>query len=243
MNRFFAFGCSFTNFAYPTYADILSLNFDHYQNWGRGGSGNHFIFNSIIEANQRHNFSTDDTIIVQWTNTGREDRYSHNGWIGDGNIYSQLTYNEDWVKKYITERGCLLRDLAFIQAVYLLLINAKCNFKFISMVPLSKHDEWIDHNNSEVKNNDIYQVYKEVLQVIRPSFYETVYNKQWLTEMYHNGKLRDSHPTPNEHLEYIRKVLPEFIITNKMEEFAEQETIKFLNNQKSNFKRSLVKRF
>jgi len=36
---------------------------------------------------------------------------------------------------------------------------------------------------------------------------------------------------------------PEFIITNKMEEFAEQETIKFLNNQKSNFKRSLVKRF
>ena len=121
MNRLFAFGCSFTNFAYPTYADILSLNFDHYQNWGRGGSGNHFIFNSIIEANQRYNFSTDDTIIVQWTNTGREDRYCHNGWIGDGNIYSQLTYDEDWVKKYITERGCLLRDLAFIQASYTIL--------------------------------------------------------------------------------------------------------------------------
>jgi hypothetical protein len=58
-----------------------------------------------------------------------------------------------------------------------------------------------------------------------------------------NGQERDSHPTPNEHLEYIRKVLPEFTVTNKMEEFAEQETIKFLNNQRSDFKRSRVKRF
>lgn len=241
MNRFFAFGCSFTNFVYPTYADLLSLNFDFYQNWGQGGAGNQFIFNSIIEANQRYRFDANDTIIVQWTNTGREDRYLHKGWIGDGNIYSQLTYDDEWVKKFVTERGCIIRDFAFIQAVYLLLSNIKCNFKFISMVPLSKHDEWVDYDN-EKTNNDVYQLYSKVLQEIRPSYYEVIYKKQWSTEMYHNGKPRDSHPSPNEHLEYIRQVLPEFTITDAMKDLAEKESLQFFNNQQSKFSRQRLLR-
>lgn len=240
LNRFFTFGCSFTNFPYPTYADILSLNFDSYQNWGRGGSGNHFIFNSIIEANQRNNFCPSDTVIVQWTNTGREDRYAHHGWIGDGNIYSQLTYDEEWVKKHITERGCLLRDLAFIQAAYMILKNINCKLYFISSVPITKHDDWFDIIS--LKNNDVYNLYENVIKEIKSSYYEVIFQNEW-KHFTDNGQERDSHPTPNEHLEYIRKVLPEFTVTNKMEEFAEQETIKFLNNQRSDFKRSRVKRF
>jgi hypothetical protein len=61
--------------------------------------------------------------------------------------------------------------------------------------------------------------------------------------MYQNGKQRDSHPSPNEHLEYIQKVLPEFEITDKMKELASIESIKFFNNEKTNFKRPKVHRF
>lgn len=240
MNRFFAFGCSFTKFVYPTYADLLSLNFDFYENWGRGGSGNHFIFNSVVEANQRHRFNAQDTIIVQWTNTGREDRYVDKSWIGDGNIYSQLTYNESWVKQFVCERGCLIRDFAFIKATQVLLAATGCNFKFISMVPLLKHDEWLDNNRE--KNHDVCSLYKDVLDLVRPSFFEIVYNNSWSTQMFHNGKHRDSHPSPNEHLEYIRKVLPEFDVTNLMTKFADNETNKFFNNLPSRWQHQNIKR-
>lgn len=35
MTRLFTFGCSFTKFFWPTWADILGQEFDYYENWGR----------------------------------------------------------------------------------------------------------------------------------------------------------------------------------------------------------------
>ena len=48
MKRLFTFGCSVTEFIWPTWADILGREFDYYENWGRVGAGNLYIFNSII---------------------------------------------------------------------------------------------------------------------------------------------------------------------------------------------------
>ena len=39
MRRLITFGCSHTNHRYPTWANILGLNFDKLLNFGRGGSG------------------------------------------------------------------------------------------------------------------------------------------------------------------------------------------------------------
>ena len=46
--RFFAFGCSFTNYYWPTWADIIGQDSNFYENWAQPGAGNHFIFNSIM---------------------------------------------------------------------------------------------------------------------------------------------------------------------------------------------------
>ena len=51
--RLFAFGCSFTCYIYPTWADIIyqSLNEDcEFYNCGRSGGGNLFISHRITEA-------------------------------------------------------------------------------------------------------------------------------------------------------------------------------------------------
>ena len=37
MSRLFTFGCSFTNYAWPTWADFLGLEFEHFENWGVSG--------------------------------------------------------------------------------------------------------------------------------------------------------------------------------------------------------------
>lgn len=240
MKRFFAFGCSFTKYLYPTYADLISLNFDFYENWGQGGAGNHYIFNSFIEANQRHNFHPGDTIIIQWTNTGREDRYLNDSWIGDGNIYSQTTYDDEWVKKFVTERGCLVRDLAFIKACYLILKSIGCNFQFISMVPLYKHNEWKD---SFFKNHDdVYKLYKDVIEVIRPSYYEIIFKGNWSLDITYQNKPRDQHPSPLEHLQYVEKILPEYQITQSMQQLAIEKTEKFFGNKKTYFKHKPLNR-
>jgi hypothetical protein len=120
MSRLFAFGCSFTNYRWSTWADCLAPEFDSFENWGQSGAGNHYIFNSIMEADQRHNFSTGDTVVVCWTNVMREDRYTDR-WQTLGNVTTCPIYNPDYVRDAVTERGCLIRDLAMIKATQVLL--------------------------------------------------------------------------------------------------------------------------
>ena len=72
MSRLFAFGCSFTNYRWSTWADCLAPEFDSFENWGQAGAGNHYIFNSVMECDQRHNFGAGDTVVVCWLERSRQ---------------------------------------------------------------------------------------------------------------------------------------------------------------------------
>jgi hypothetical protein len=223
--RFFSFGCSFTNYDWVTWPDLISDHFDFYQNWGHPGGGNLFISNSIMEADQRHTFTSDDTIIVCWTNVAREDKYTNQGWHLPGNIYTQRVYSEEWVKFWITERGCLIRDIAIIKLVKSFLELKQCKWIFLSMVPLDTHTQYSKHIEN---NKDIINLYSDVVASIRPSFVEVLYNNDFsnkTTKLPNN----DPHPTPLEHLEYLEKVVTEFPISDKMRDIAKIETEKLMN--------------
>ena len=177
--RFFAFGCSFTtNNSRPTWADIVGAQFSEYQNWARGGSGNQYIFNSLIECNQRNKFTKDDTAMIMWSSTTREDRYvkHRNGWISNGNIYRQNIYPEDWVKQFACERGYLIRDLAVIAAACDLLRAWGVNYKMMSMMPIHMLEALDDVTLTE--NHDVINLYKPALDEIAPSVYEVIFNSE-----------------------------------------------------------------
>ena len=104
--RIFTFGCSFTNYLWSTWANILGYEFREaeFYNFGKSGAGNQYIFNTLMQADAAYDFTHEDLIIVQWTNVSREDRYfhagaeilnstetSHGAWSTPGNIYSQDT--------------------------------------------------------------------------------------------------------------------------------------------------------
>ena len=236
MKRLFTFGCSFTGFHWPTWADILGKEFDYYENWGTLGAGNQYIFNSLVECKTRHQFTSNDTIIIMWTNVAREDRYIDRHWVTPGNILTQNFYNKDYVEKIFCERGFLIRDLATIAAAIDLLKSWNVKFEFLSMVPISNIDQY--HNNNSNNTEDILSLYKDIFQFIKPSVYETVFKFDWwsrsskffslsaiesknkTTEFYswlnsnkHNFR-PDPHPTPEEHLEYLNKVLPNYTISD-----------------------------
>lgn len=181
MKRLFTFGCSFTNYCWPTWADILATQYNQYQfseNWGRAGGGNQYIFNSVVECITRNKLSSDDHVIVMWTSANREDRYVRGEWIGAGNIYNQAIYDKSFIKNFTDERGYLIRDLAAIQATKYILEHLNISHDFLSMLPLTKSD--LNNLTMDIENvTDVLDLYKDTVASIKPSVFEIVFKNDW----------------------------------------------------------------
>lgn len=214
MNRLFAFGCSFTSYAWSTWADILGKQATEYQNWGLLGAGNQYIFNSVFECDQRHHFQSNDTVVVCWTNVFREDRYVYK-WSQLGNIYTQPLYDARWVKQNITERGCLIRDLAFVKAVKNFLEQRQVNWRFISMVPIDQTDQYKESKFNH--NQDVIDLYQDVIETIGSSFWEILKDRPRCQF--------DLHPLPADHLYYVDQVLPEFAVSDQTRQLILKEDL------------------
>lgn len=91
MPRLIVFGCSFTYQNYPTWADILSLSFDSYENYARGGAGHRYILTALQQRLMRGDITPDDTIIVQWSSSYRFDAYKEGKWTCRGGVH----FNDD----------------------------------------------------------------------------------------------------------------------------------------------------
>lgn len=178
MNRLFTFGCSFTKYHWPTWADIVGKEYLEFENWGQAGGGNSFIFYSLMECIKRKKITKHDTIMIMWTSIGREDRYIRKqGWLTPGSIYNQSYYDSEFVKKFADPTGYLLRDLAHIAASRQILESIGCQYYFMSTVPLSIYD---DNTNDEFDiDSQMLSLYYDDVSIICPSVYEVVFNKDW----------------------------------------------------------------
>lgn len=233
MSRLFTFGCSFTQYwRWPTWADALGQEADHFENWGVCGSGNSLILYSLIECHQRNQIGAGDNVYIMWTNTSREDRYVQDRWLEGGNVYwsagSELP--AEYVRRFACERGYLIRDMSTMAAVHQLLQHWGCRYEFFSMVPFlttNQQNELGVNPDREITNDqDVTQLYQSTLEHIKPSVYQTVFDSKWFSgngilDAY-DGVRRDFHPTPTEHLAYLDHVVPGLI--------KKESTIKWMHN-------------
>lgn len=209
--RLFTFGCSFTRYCWPTWANILGEEFDSFENWGKAGAGNSFILYSLMECHQRNNLTTDDTVIVMWTSAGREDRWVNNAWIAPGSIYNQDTYDQNFVVKFADPTGYLIRDLAILTATRHVLDNIGCTYHFLQMAPWDLVDD--SRHKKETVDSRLYKLYNKELERIKPSVYDTVFNGNWSSRNDLKPLVNDDHPIPGEHLIYLEQVLPQYEIS------------------------------
>jgi hypothetical protein len=210
----FTFGCSFTNYRWSTWADILGTQYKEFHNWAQSGAGNHYIFNSIVEANQRHNFTASDTVVVCWTNVMREDRYTDR-WQTLGNVTTCPIYNTDYVRDAVTERGCLIRDMAMIKAAMVLLKTKRnLTWRFISVCPVGNPQQF---DNTPSADQDVLSLYQDVLNTMLPSYQEILFKDGWRNS-------GDPHPTPKEHLAYLDQVLPGWVTNDEIRATIVQES-------------------
>jgi len=228
--RFFAFGCSFTQYKWPTWADIIGSNIEFYENWGYSGRGNHYIFNSIIECDAKHKFNQDDLVIVMWSKIDREDRYVDGDWICAVPSMFEKNYGREWCMKYAGDhRANTVRDLAMIKASQVLLDHRGCDWTTLAWAPiinldidavsldnaaLFKKDEhaginyWSrlfdsisDRQNpiTEFVCSDVVNTYRDIFINFKKCMYSVGLHK--------TGNV-DQHPTPLEHLYYIKSIWP-----------------------------------
>ena len=176
--RLFTFGCSFTGYDWPTWADILGKGFKFFENWGRLGGGNQFIFNSLVECHLRNTLTKNDVVCIMWTNVTRIDRYLNNDWALAGNIYTQNQPDLKWMREFSDVRGYYIRDLAILYATDQLLKNIGCKYHFLSMVPMMNVDQYTLADASD-NINDFVGLYKETLDKIAPSIFEVVFDYNW----------------------------------------------------------------
>ena len=209
--RVFAFGCSFTSYIYPTWADILASEMPNaeYYNFGLSGAGNMFIAARVIEANRRFKFTETDLIMIMYSTSFREDRYIDNAWQGPGHIYNQSYYPmKTFVYPYCQPRGMLLKDLAMIEASSSYIRSLPCgNVLLRSTAVLDEAKDALTFVEEETI--DIVALYKELLDSFPPNMYDTEFPNGWKhgVKYINDGKLvEDAHPTPQNYYNYLSKI-------------------------------------
>jgi hypothetical protein len=211
--RLFTFGCSFTGYKYPTWANIMNKHVPQaeFYNLGRSGGGNVFIANRITEANRKFNFCDTDLVMVMWSTFCREDRYLPNrGWMTPGNIYTQDELDfatTEYLVKWADPLTFLVRDLSIIELTSTYLKSLPCDDICMLSVPF---DHQMDHANAVAQN--MLDAYSGLEDSYPLSMFELEMNGHWdhsshYVESWSNGeKHGDYHPSPARYAEYLRKI-------------------------------------
>jgi hypothetical protein len=192
MKRLFTFGCSFTEYSWPTWANLLSPNFNYFENWGYRGIGNRGIAERVAECCIKNNFTKDDVIIVQWSTHLRNDWYHiHHlpegrppGWKTSGSIFTNtntLLYDEQWVDLFFYEPAYIMHTLNNIKLVQGLLESTGAHWYMTSITDF--RDLAIDSTSERYiqPTRTLFEYYPEF------KFYDTIwttYSKNWLTPLY-----------------------------------------------------------
>lgn len=233
--RAFFFGCSFTHYYWPTWADLLAREIKETHVYAQVGAGNFYIYQALIEATVKYNIGPDDLVMIMLSNATREDRYTRKeGWMTPGNLFFQDLYSKDFLDKFFCEKGYLMRDLALAEGMMRILNSTGADHHTMSIVPL---DSLSSDSRKMDRVSDVVNFYSKTLSKIKPNVLDTVFNGDWnsrplrpkYTTHWAPGTYTDNHPTPLEHLEYLETIFPSLSLSDSTKEYAETSTAELLS--------------
>lgn len=248
--RFFAFGCSYTQYSYMTWADIIGVNYDEYHNYGAAGSSNTFIMNRVVEVNDICKFNSEtDYVIVMLTGIGRFSFLRDAGqWQHYGELHTYYSITKDpKIKPFLdnmwTEDFAAYQSWIAVKTIKDLLVTHNIPHKILM---------GIDNSPYTYRAGDLTQLSIDRVKEI----YEIVDVKQsideWKTLSPENKdspywkdiKNIDGHPSPKAYLKYLKENLPEFVTDKSINEVMEHYKIfdySSQGNQQNNFNNTFRK--
>lgn len=206
--RLFVFGCSYTNYAWPTWANFLSIEYKNFQNWAMPGLGNRAIAERVAECCCRHEFNKNDLVIVQWSSHLRNDWYNVDntqtgmgGWRTRGSIFNYINleriYDRKWIERFWFEPAYIMHTINNIRLVQGLLESTGCEYYMTGMGDIREigadiitdtiHGENVSGSAEDRANSKL--IGKHLLYYREPAF--EIYEKQiwqdradkWLTPL------------------------------------------------------------
>lgn len=217
MKRLFTFGCSFTNYLWPTWADFVGSRFNVFQNWGQPGAGNSYILGKMIECNQIEKLTKDDVVLVMFTSTNRFD------YIGSdlhfrtiGNIYCEEAYKrigEHFINNVWSIEHGIYNTWVAISSVKSILDNVGCQYKLMLGFASGKIDHY--HELINIQENDLRTNF--CLNQINDMIGTTVnlnnfchVNYDFHDKVYVFNEVKDYHPTITIHHDWVKNQMGEY---------------------------------
>lgn len=201
--RIFTFGCSMSNFSWPTWADGLCYHFNtlgwETYNFANSGMGNEHIQQALTMADLKYNITDDDIICIQWSSWIREDRvWKDRSFSRAGSIIGCDDFT-DFVDNYFSLENYILKNINAIHAV-----NRSYNINYQGHI--GPNEEFRESTGDELLDEFI-----------------SIDNKEKLFELNHPRELvvltpqlnaTDGHPNPAvQHWYLTNKIAPELSIT------------------------------
>jgi hypothetical protein len=212
MKRLFTFGCSYTQFQWPTWADFIGTTYDYYENWGKAGSGNHIIASKLYECHYVNNINKDDTVLIMLSSCDRFDYIDNNSkWCTGGNIYGENhTLYGYFTEKAWNQENSLYNTWYNVKTIITLLDSIGCNYKIMKGFDFFSID-----GNKELFDKGILN-FKRIVNI--KNYFDSLslgesmaefHNKNTITYKFSNGE-EDGHPTITVHHEWVKQNMPEY---------------------------------
>lgn len=225
----YAFGCSFTKYIWPTWADILGHYAKDYINFGKARSGSYYSFNQLIHFVTNRNLTEQDIVAICWSTPYREDRIKNSKWLFSGPLShpNAKEYQGNFIEELFDVGHYLELQRTFVLSAIEILEAKNVNYIMFSLDNIL-----LNFNNKKnivenILNNlgsDSNLFYKNLQLQIEKNEQYSDYSKKLLTPMMDYLNLRknhirptletedgilvpDYHPTPAEHLRYLENVI------------------------------------
>jgi hypothetical protein len=208
MSRIFTFGCSFTEYIWPTWADIILKDNKGY-NFGKTGAGYDQIMYSILEADRQYTFTHEDKIIIMFTTPIRWDliKGSKTSWICSGQI-TNSNYSQYLDELYSVD-GLIFKSIYNIVLIDSYLKQKHLNYYFGSINNLFQDvGNYFENLELEPETYELIDHVRSNIKFNMTSFHDYLYpnSKEWVkTKVWE--EYVDYHPTITEQYEWVKNIL------------------------------------
>jgi hypothetical protein len=252
--RLFAFGCSYTQYAWATWPEIVAYDLQiPMYNAARAGAGNQFIANLLSQANQLYKFNPDDLVMISWSGFLREDRWIRDSWRVHGDFnqipsvfqYPESVMSDKFIEDFSDPTGYYVRDFATVALVKDMLESCGCQHHMFSIydIPFVYDSENTEFSNKAHTLSRMMDLYQGVMSGILGSFDSVLWNSDQhahkspqALERWDN-KWTDWHPTTDEQFLFLQRTFDEHKFSDRTRAAVDTVFSEF-----SNFMKSLIAR-
>jgi hypothetical protein len=212
--RLFTFGCSYTKYFWPSWANIIATGFDQHYNCAQTGAGNYYAAEKLYEMHLKKTITKNDVVLIMLSSFNRIDIYNpkYKAFNLSGNIYnSEHIYGEKFVREAWNDEHSIYNTWFMVKSMKALLDSIGCEYKILQAFDLLETDTReilkTDDNTTLLINDYKQNVYMvESLQNYTRNYTPQSYGFKDTEIPYE----LDGHPTIMCHHDFVKDHLSEY---------------------------------